>query len=126
MAYSATFPYSGSNDLYIKPVTPGSTPSSTPSWGTDAGTPVSPENGAVAFTGLTDGQVYWVYELLGGSPAITDPLLGELAQSELSSLSEILTEVKRIPRASTELVAGGNFTRNKVAISENEFTENHG
>jgi hypothetical protein len=121
MAYSETFPYTGSNTLYVKPVSPGSLPNNS-AWGDDDIAQNSSGFSAVTFTGLADNQVYWVFEQLGGSPANTDILLGEI-QPNNHSLNTIATEISKIPRAASPLTAGGNATRNKVLDTENALTE---
>jgi hypothetical protein len=87
MPYSDTFPYNGANAIYAKPVAAGSTPSSTPSWGADVVAGGTAVNNAVPFTGLADGMPYWVYERIGGSPASTDILLGDISPPASSELS---------------------------------------
>jgi len=128
MAYSSTFPYTGANDLYVKPVTDGSLPSNTPDWITDSIDFVAAGFGAVSFTGLTDGQTYWVFEKIGGTKASTDILLGVInPSSDVSSLSSqissLSTEVGKIPRSSGAIAAGGPFTRNKNYSDSNTFIE---
>ena len=130
MAYSETFPYNGSNDLYVKPVSPGSLPSNSPSWSDDSIDFNSVGFGAVSFTGLTDGQTYWVFEKIGGSKASTDPQLGIISSDTASDISAITSdvttivqEIVKIPRASGTLTAGGTFTRKKTSSDTNNFIE---
>lgn len=128
MAYSTTVPYSGSNTIYAKPVSAGSTPSNTPSWASDVVSSGTPAYGAVPFTGLTDSQIYWVFERAGGSPANTDLVLGVMnppsdVSSISSNVSSILTEVQRIPRASGSITGGAAFRRLKNLSTETEFVE---
>ena len=128
MSYSTTVPYSGSNTIYAKPVSAGSTPSNTPSWSSDVVSSGTPAYGAVPFTSLADGQTYWVFERAGGSPANTDLALGVInppsdVSSISSNVSSILTEVQRIPRASGAISGGAAFRRNKNYADETNFVE---
>lgn len=128
MSYSTTVPYSGSNTIYAKPVSEGSTPSNTPSWSSDIIASGTPAYGAVPFTSLTDGQIYWIFERAGGSPANTDLVLGvitpEIDISTISSnVSSVLTEIQKIPRASGAITAGSPFRRNKNFADETNFVE---
>jgi len=102
MAWSENVPYGGANALYVKPVTPGSLPSSTPSWATDVVASGTPGFGLVPFAGLTDSQVYQVYEQLGGAPADTDANLGALTQTTSADVSTLITEVAKIVKSGEE------------------------
>lgn len=128
MSYSSTVPYSGSNTIYAKPVSAGSTPSNTPSWSSDVVSSGTPAYGAVPFTGLTDNQIYWVFERIGGSPANTDLPLGIINPSSdvasiSSNVSSVLTEVQKIPRASGAITSGAPFRRRKNLSTETQFVE---
>jgi hypothetical protein len=128
MAYSSTFPYTGSDSLYVKPVSPGSLPNNSPNWGNDSINSSSAGFGAVVFTGLTDGQVYWVFAQIGGSKASTDILLGIISPSSdvssiSSQISSLSSEVEKIPRASGSITPGAPFRRRKNSADETNFVE---
>lgn len=115
MAYSKTVPYSGGGTLYAKPVTDGSLPSSTPTWATDVVSTTASNSSGVTFTGLTDGQAYWVFEQVGGSPASTDLVYATFdPASDLASLSADILEIK----AKTGLIGVNSASLSAVAVPE--------
>lgn len=96
MTYSKTFLYSGDGVLYAKPITPGSPPSSVPSWDDDIFDSNEPTSIAVTFTGLASGVSYWVFENSSGSgPSSSDIALAEISEdlSQSQSIAEIVDGV---------------------------------
>jgi hypothetical protein len=131
MAYSATIPYTGGLAGYVKPVTPGSLPSSSPSWGDDVISQASATSGVgFTVTGLADGQTYWAYARTGLSPASTDERLGtitpadELIATAATQATAAATEIGKVPRAAVALIAGGDFAWNAQSDTTNKLTLN--
>lgn len=120
MAWSTSIPYSGSDSVYLKPVTPGSAPSSSPTWANDAVDAGSSSNGASLFSSLTDGQEYWAFEQVGASKASDDPVLYFGVSDKLTVTH---AEVQKIPRAAATITAGGNITRTKQSASSTVLVE---
>lgn len=112
MAYSKTVPYGGSNTLYAKPVSPGSTPSNTPSWTSDDVASGAAAYGAVPFTNLTSGQEYWVFEQAGGSPANTDLALGVISDNDLTAV-----------KAKTDLIGANTIVLAPPALNDSTTTD---
>lgn len=111
MTYSKSIPYGGSNTLYAKPVSPGSTPSNSPWTGDDVASD-SPAFGAVPFTGLTSGQEYWVFEQAGGSPANTDLVLGVISDNDLAAV-----------KAKTDLIGANTVVLAPPALNDSTSTD---
>ena len=114
MTYSISVPYNGASTLYAKPVSPGSTPSNSP-WDGDAVTSGTPAYGAVPFTGLTDGQEYWIFERAGGSPANTD-----VAIAFVSDPSSMLTAEQA---AKLALIGTGYAVVNSPVSADGDLVE---